>query len=68
MRDYPFYTQFPVPANSYKGLTAPVQTLAVKATFIVSKKVPADTVYTLTKALFESKGEIQTAHAKGAEL
>ncbi|GHT88446.1 C4-dicarboxylate ABC transporter substrate-binding protein [Spirochaetia bacterium] len=68
MRDYPFYTQFPVPANSYKGVTAPVNTLAVKATFIVSKKVSADTVYNLTKALLESKAEIQTAHAKGAEL
>jgi TRAP transporter TAXI family solute receptor len=68
MRDYPFYTQFPVPAGTYRGQTAPANTLAVKATFIVSKKVPADTVYSLTKALFESRGEIQTAHAKGAEL
>ncbi|MDR0718198.1 MAG: TAXI family TRAP transporter solute-binding subunit [Treponema sp.] len=65
---YPFYTQFPVPANSYQGQTAAVKTVAVKATFIVSNKLSEDTVYALTKNLIESKSEIQAAHAKGAEL
>jgi TRAP transporter TAXI family solute receptor len=65
---YPFYTQFPVPANSYQGQTAAVKTVAVKATFIVSNKLSEDTVYALTKNLMESKSEIQAAHVKGAEL
>ncbi|MHB9293258.1 hypothetical protein Holit_02379 [Hollandina sp. SP2] len=65
---YPFYTQFPIPAGSYRGLTRDVKTVAVKATFIVSNKLSEDTVYQLTKTLIESKGAIETAHAKGAEL
>jgi TRAP transporter TAXI family solute receptor len=65
---YPFYTQFPIPAGTYRGLTTEVKTVAVKATFIVSNKLTEDTVYQLTKTLMESKGEIEKAHAKGAEL
>jgi TRAP transporter TAXI family solute receptor len=68
IKNYPFYTQYPIPARSYRGLTGDVKTVAVKATFIVSKKLSDDTVYQLTKTLMESKGEIQAAHAKGAEL
>jgi TRAP transporter TAXI family solute receptor len=68
VRQYPFYTKFPVPAGSYRGQNNDVQTVAVKATFIVSSKLKEDTVYQLTKALFESKSEIEIAHAKGKEL
>jgi TRAP transporter TAXI family solute receptor len=67
-QQYPFYTQFPVPAGSYRGQSAEVKTVAVKATFIVSNKLSEDTVYRLTKNLLESKGEIERAHAKGMEL
>jgi len=68
IRDYPFYTKFPIPAGSYKGQAAAVQTVAVKATFIVSSKLSDDTVYRLTKALFENKAQIEAAHVKGSEL
>ena len=68
MRDYPFYTRQPVPAGSYRGQNTQAMTLAVKATFIVSSMLSEDVVYQLTKALFESKAQIQAAHAKGAEL
>jgi TRAP transporter TAXI family solute receptor len=64
---YPFYTQFPIPSGSYKG-QGEVKTVAVKATFIVSSKLPEDTVYRLTKALFENKAQIEAAHVKGREL
>jgi TRAP transporter TAXI family solute receptor len=65
---YPFYTQFPIPAGSYRGQNAEVKTVAVKATFIVSTKLSDDAVYSLTKNLLESKQAIVSAHAKGAEL
>jgi len=64
---YPFYTKFPIPGGSYKGQDR-VQTVAVKATFIVSNKLSEDTVYKLTKNLFESKAQIEAAHVKGTEL
>jgi TRAP transporter TAXI family solute receptor len=65
---YPFYVQFQIPAGTYRGQNADVQTVAVKATFIVSKSLPEETVYTMTKALIENKDAIQTAHSKDAEL
>ena len=65
---YPFYTKFPIPGGSYRGQSAAVQTVAVKATFIVSSKLSETTVYQLTKALFENKALIEAAHIKGSEL
>jgi uncharacterized protein len=65
---YPAYTPYAIPAATYKGMTTAVKTVAIKATFIVSTKLSTDTVYKLTKALFESKAQIEAAHAKGKEL
>ena len=67
-KSYPFYTQYPIPAGSYRGQTGPVKCVAVKATFIVSPKISENTVYELTKALFSNIPAITQAHAKGAEL
>jgi len=63
---YPFYTAFSFPVNTYRGLTTPVQTVGIKATLIVKADLPENTVYTLTKALFENRTQI--AHAKSAEI
>ena len=67
-KSYPFYTQYPIPAGSYRGQTGPIKCVAVKATFIVSPKISEKTVYELTKALFSNIPTITQAHAKGAEL
>jgi len=42
--------------------------VAVKATFIVSSKLSDDTVYKLTKSLFDNRPLIEAAHGKGQEL
>ena len=68
IKKYPFYSQYPIPAGSYKTQDSAIMTVAVKATFIVSNKLSEDTVYKLTKCLFESKAEIEAAHNKGKEL
>lgn len=68
MADYPFYTSYVIPANTYSGQTEDVTTVAVKATFIVRDGLSEDFVYNMTKALFESKDAITAGHAKGAEL
>lgn len=68
MEKYPFYTQFAVPADSYKGVTGDVKTVAVVATYIVSDKLSEDLVYNMTKALFENAQQIAAAHPKGKEL
>ena len=68
IEEFPFYTQYPIPGGSYRGITGETKTLAVKATFVVSNKLSEETVYQLTKNLFESREEIINAHAKGTEL
>ena len=65
---YPFYTKFDLPAGSYRGQNQPVQTVAVKATFIVASSLSDNTVYELTKALFQNQPQIAAAHVKGHEL
>jgi hypothetical protein len=65
---YPFYVGFVIPENTYKGVTEPVQTVAVKATFIVRSDLDEDIAYKLVKAVFEGKEEIAAGHAKGKEL
>jgi len=65
---YPFLAAVKVPANTYKGQTADVSTVAVNAVLIAGNQLKDDMVYNLTKALFESQAELASAHAKGKEL
>ncbi|MBQ6835318.1 MAG: TAXI family TRAP transporter solute-binding subunit [Lachnospiraceae bacterium] len=65
---YPYYTTYPIPGGSYNGIDEDVQTVAIKATLIASPNLSEDTVYNLTKAIFDNQAEIAAAHAKGEEL
>ena len=65
---HPFYTTYPIPGGSYNGVDNDVQTVAIKATLICSPDLSEDTVYNLTKAIFDNQSEIAAAHAKGEEL
>ncbi len=65
---YGFYTKQTIPANTYAGVEEDVQTVAVMATYIVDKDLDEETVYNITKAIFDNKEKIAAAHVKGAEL
>ena len=65
---YPFLAAVKVPANTYKGQTAEVSTVAVNAVLIAGNSLSEAMVYNLTKALFENQAELASAHAKGKEL
>lgn len=65
---YDFYTRQTIPAGTYNGVDEDVKTAAVMATYIVSNDLSEDTVYKITKAIFENKDEIAAAHVKGNEL
>ncbi len=66
--EHPFYTQYTIPAGTYKGVDADVNTVAVKATMIVSNELSEDVVYNIVKNIFENKDEITASHDKGSEL
>ena len=63
-----FYAETVIPAETYKGQTEDVKTLAVKATLIVSADIDEDTVYEITKTIFDNIDTIKERNAKGAEL
>ena len=65
---YPFLAGVKIPANSYKGQTEEVPTVAVNAVLIAGSQLKDDMVYNLTKAMFENQAELASAHAKGKEL
>ncbi len=68
MNDCPFYTVYTVPAGTYEGQDADVNTVTVKATLIVSASASEDDVYKLTAAIFNNIEAITLENAKGAEL
>lgn len=68
MSECPYYTALEIPAGTYPGQDAPVETITVKATIIVSADLPEDTVYRMTAAIFDHAEDIAKENAKGAEL
>ncbi len=68
MADSPFYTAYTIPAGTYAGQDADVQTVTVKATLIVSANADEEQVYNLTKAIFDNTAAIAAENGKGAEL
>lgn len=65
---YPFYTKYTIKQDTYKGMEGDANTLAVMATLIAGSELSEDTVYKLTKALFDYQADLGSAHAKGKEL
>ncbi len=57
-----------MPANSYKGQTAPVDTLAVMAVWSTHAAVPDDVAYEVTKALFENVKIMGQVHVQGKNI
>ena len=68
MASCPFYTTYKIPAGTYNGQTADVETVTVKATLIVSATATEEDVYKLTAAIFDNAEAITAENAKGAEL
>ena len=67
-KKYSFYTKTTIPAGTYKGTDVDTEALAIKATLAVSESLDEETVYQLTKTLFENLDELSSAHAKGKEV
>ena len=65
---YGFYTKTTIPGGTYKGTDTDTEALAIKCTIAVNANLDEDTVYKMTKALFENLEELGNAHAKGKEV
>jgi len=59
------YTKVVVPANTYTGQTTDVPTAAVVNYLVTRSTLADDAVYNMTKAMYESLPELQSAHSAG---
>ncbi len=64
----PFYAPMEIPAQTYPGQNEPVNTITIKATMVVDADLDEETVYQLTKAVFDHAEDIAKENAKGEEL
>jgi TRAP transporter TAXI family solute receptor len=62
------YQAVTIPAGTYEGQTEDVQTAAVGNILVTHSDVPEETVYQMTKALFENLDQMTAAHAAAEDI
>jgi hypothetical protein len=62
------YVKVTIPANTYSGQTQPVATAAVVNYLVTHSGVKDETVYQMTKAVFESLPDLAAAHAAAKDI
>ncbi len=63
---FPYFTKDTLPANTYNGQTEPAETLSVQAILVANKELSDDTVYAITKTIFDNLPELEKAHNTAA--
>ncbi len=64
----PYYADAILPANTYKGQTKDVKTIAVRAIWATHDKLDNATAYAVVKALYENTDTLAKVHVKGKEI
>ncbi|NLG78393.1 MAG: TAXI family TRAP transporter solute-binding subunit [Firmicutes bacterium] len=59
---YPYYERAVIPAGTYKGVDRDVVSVGVRDMLVVNSKVDDDTVYKITKAIYEHLDEVRKVH------
>ncbi|MFN0183315.1 MAG: TAXI family TRAP transporter solute-binding subunit [Aquabacterium sp.] len=67
-RQQPYYAEVPLPANTYKGQSAAVPTLAVMAVWATHDALPENVAYEVTKALYENTAIMGQVHVQGRNI
>jgi TRAP transporter TAXI family solute receptor len=65
---HPYYAKATIPGGMYANNPNPTETYGVLATMVTSAKTPNDTVYALTKAVFDNFDEFKKLHPAFAHL
>ena len=66
--DKPYYAKVTIPAGLYPNNPQATPTYGVVATVVASAKTPADTIYAVTKAVFDNFDEFKKLHPALAHL
>ena len=64
----PYYAKATIPGGLYPNTPQPTETYGVLATVVASTKTPAETVYQVTKAVFDNFEEFKKLHPALANL
>lgn len=64
----PAYQAGMIPANTYEGQTANVPTAYVQNFLVTHEGVPTDTVYAMTKSMFDNLDQMKAAHAAAKSI
>ena len=67
-KQQPFYANVKLAANTYKGQTEAVDTLAVMAVWTAHEGVPENVAYEVTKALYENVAIMGQVHVQGKNI
>lgn len=68
MKQYSFYAKDTIKPGIYKGVDAPVETIAVMATVVARADLEAEIVYDILSAIYTDLPQIKKAHAKFADI
>jgi uncharacterized protein len=68
LKEQPYYTQVNLPANTYRGQTTAVPTIAVMAVWTAHDGVPDNVAYEVTKALYENTAIMGQVHVQGRNI
>ncbi|HCY84692.1 MAG TPA: immunogenic protein [Desulfobacteraceae bacterium] len=64
----PYYANAILPADTYKGQTTDVETIAVRAIWATHDGLDEKTAYNVVKALYENTDTLAKVHVKGKEI
>jgi TRAP transporter TAXI family solute receptor len=68
IKAHPYYAKATIPGGMYANNPNPTETYGVLATVVTSAKVSDDTVYAMTKAVFDNFDEFKKLHPAFANL
>lgn len=65
---FPYFAPYEIPANTYKGQTQALPSMAVWNFVVAHEGVPADVVYALTKVLLDQMGDVRATFPTAAAM
>jgi TRAP transporter TAXI family solute receptor len=68
LQQYPFYQPYEIPAGTYSGQDAPVTAINDPATLFTSESAPEETIYGVTKAVFDHLDTLAEVHPQAAAI
>lgn len=68
LEEYPFYQIHEIPAGTYEGQDAPVAVINDPATIFTSKSVDDETIYNITKTIFDNLDTLAEVHPQAAAI